>query len=46
LIASPSATYPYAVGAGGTAGAVGSGTGATGGGAGGSGLIIVEEYYV
>jgi hypothetical protein len=40
FISSPSATYTYTVGAGGTAG-----TGAFNGGNGGSGLIIVEEYY-
>jgi hypothetical protein len=44
LIASPSATYSYAVGAGGTAGTAG--TGGQAGGAGGSGIIIVEEFYV
>jgi len=44
LIASPSATYAYAVGAGGTAGAAG--TNGFVGGAGGSGVIIVTEYYV
>ena len=43
IIASPSATYSYAVGAGGTAGTAGSGGSA--GGAGGSGIIIVEAYY-
>jgi hypothetical protein len=42
IIASPSATYSYAVGAGGTAGT----GGAQNGGAGGSGVIIVMEYYV
>jgi hypothetical protein len=44
LISSPSATYAYAVGAGGTAGTAP----ANGyvGGAGGSGIIIVEEYYL
>lgn len=41
IITSPSATYPYAVGAAGTAG---SGSTAAGG-AGGSGYIVVEEYY-
>jgi hypothetical protein len=46
LIASPSATYSYAIGAGGTAGAAGTGSNATAGGAGGSGFILVEEYYV
>lgn len=44
LIASPSATYGYTVGAGG-AGGIGTGTGALTGGAGGSGYIIVEEFY-
>ena len=41
FIGSPSATYSYAVGAGGT-----KGDGASAdGGSGGSGIIIVEEYY-
>ena len=44
LISSPSATYSYAVGAGGTAGTAG--TSGYAGGAGGSGAIIVEEFYV
>lgn len=39
LIASPSATYTYTVGAGGTAGSGGTP------GAGGTGIIIVEEFY-
>lgn len=43
IIASPSASYSYAVGAGGSAGSAG-GSGSAGG-AGGSGLIIVEEFY-
>jgi len=43
IIASPSASYSYAVGAGGSAGSAGSSGSA--GGAGGSGLIIVEEFY-
>lgn len=43
IIAAPSATYAYAVGAAGTAGAAGASGFA--GGAGGSGYIIVEEYY-
>lgn len=43
IINSPSATYSYAVGAGGTGGAAG--TSGAAGGAGGSGVIIVEEYY-
>lgn len=43
IIASPSATYAYAVGAAGTAGSAG--TGGAVGGAGGSGVIIVEEFY-
>ncbi len=42
-IISPSSTYAYAVGAGGTAG--GAGTAGFAGGAGGSGIIIVEEHY-
>lgn len=42
-IASPSATYSYAVGSGGSAGSAG--TGGSGGGAGAAGLIIVREYY-
>lgn len=43
-ISSPSATYAYAVGAGGTAG--GAGTSGVAGGAGAAGVIVVEEYYV
>lgn len=43
MIANPSATYSYAVGASGTAGSAG--TSGAAGGAGGSGLIMVEEYY-
>lgn len=43
IISSPSATYSYAIGAGGTAGAAGTSGGA--GGAGGSGYIIIEEHY-
>jgi hypothetical protein len=43
LITSPSATYSYAVGAGGTAGAAG--TGGSTGGTGGAGLIVITEYY-
>jgi hypothetical protein len=43
IFPSPSATYSYSVGAGGTVGA--SGTGGNTGGAGGSGIIIVTEYY-
>lgn len=42
-IASPSASYSYAIGAAGTAGTAGSSGSA--GGAGGSGYIIVEEFY-
>lgn len=43
IIATPSATYSYAVGA---AGAVGTaGTNGQAGGAGGSGIIVVTEYY-
>lgn len=41
LISSPSATYAYTVGAGGTAGSAGVYSGA----AGGSGIIIVTEHY-
>ena len=41
IINSPSATYTYTVGAGGTAGTAAG----TAGGAGGSGIIIVDEYY-
>lgn len=44
IITSPSATYPYAVGAAGTAG-TGSGIGAANGGAGGAGIIEITEYY-
>lgn len=43
LINTPSATYTYTVGAGGTAGAAG--TNGNAGGVGGSGYIIVDEYY-
>ena len=43
-IASPSATYSYAVGAAGTAGTAG--TSGFAGGAGGAGIIVVEEYYI
>lgn len=41
-ITSPSGTYAYAVGAGGTQGAAGGGNG---GGLGGEGIIIVNEFY-
>jgi hypothetical protein len=44
LITGPSATYSYAVGAGGDGGTAG--TNGTNGGKGGSGIIIVEEYYL
>jgi hypothetical protein len=43
IISSPSSTYAYAVGAGGTGQAAGTSGGAGGNGA--AGLIIVEEYY-
>lgn len=43
IIPAPSATYAYAVGGGGTAGAAG--TSGFIGAVGGSGIIIVEEYY-
>jgi len=43
IITSPSATYSYAVGAGGTAGT--SGTSGYAGGAGGSGVIYVTAYF-
>jgi len=43
IIASPSASYSYAVGAAGTAGVAGAS--AYAGGAGGSGYIIIEEHY-
>ena len=43
IIASPSSSYSYTVGAGGTAGTAG--TNGQAGGVGGSGVIIVEEYY-
>lgn len=42
IITSPSATYAYAIGAGGTQGAAGGGNG---GGLGGDGIIIVTEHY-
>lgn len=44
IIASPSASYSYSVGASGLAGAAG--TSGSSGGAGGSGYIEVTEYYV
>lgn len=44
IITSPASTYAYAVGAGGTAGAVAGGT-VYAGGAGAAGLIEVTEYY-
>jgi len=43
IITSPSSSYSYAVGAGGTAGTAGSG--GLAGGAGAAGVIIVEEFY-
>lgn len=43
LIDSPSATYTYSVGAGGTNGSAG--TGGNAGNLGGSGFIVVDEYY-
>ncbi|MCL8485175.1 MULTISPECIES: hypothetical protein [Bradyrhizobium] len=43
LIASPAASYAFAVGAGGTAGTAGSG--GTTGSSGGSGVIIIDEFY-
>lgn len=43
IINSPSSSYPYLIGAGGTAGSAG--TSGAAGGLGGSGLIIVEEHY-
>lgn len=43
VITSPSASYTYVVGAGGTAGTAG--TNGNVGGAGAAGIIIVEEYY-
>jgi len=42
-ISNPSATYSYAVGAGGTAGTAG--TSGAAGGAGAAGIIIIYEYY-
>jgi hypothetical protein len=45
LVTSPSATYSYAVGAGGTAGSAGTGNNATPGGAGGSGYIAVTAFF-
>ena len=45
MITSPSATYSYAVGAGGSAGAAGTGANAATGGAGGSGYISVTAYF-
>jgi len=43
IINNPSASYAYAVGAGGTAGAAG--PSGVAGGAGGSGIVVVEEFY-
>ena len=43
IITSPSASYSYTIGSGGTAGTAG--TNGFAGGAGGSGIIYVEEYY-
>ena len=43
IITSPSASYSYSIGAGGTAGVAG--TGGYAGGTGGSGLIIVTAYF-
>lgn len=43
IITSPSASYPYSVGAGGTGQAAG--TGGAAGGNGGSGQVVVYEYY-
>lgn len=43
IINSPSATYSYSVGTGGSAGTAG--TSGAAGGAGGSGLIVITEYY-
>jgi hypothetical protein len=43
LIVNPSASYPYAVGAGGSSGGAGASSGS--GGAGASGLIIIWEFY-
>ena len=43
IITSPSSSYSYSVGTGGSAG--GAGTSGQAGGAGGSGLIVVYEYY-
>ena len=45
IIASPSATYSYAVGAGGTAAVAGTGTAARAGTTGGSGVIYISAYY-
>lgn len=44
IITSPSSTYSYAVGAGGSGGAAG--TGGAAGGSGKAGIIIVREYYI
>jgi hypothetical protein len=43
IITSPSATYHYTIGAGGTGGY--GGTSGQNGGTGGSGVIVVREYY-
>lgn len=43
IISSPSSTYSYAIGSGGTAG--GAGTNGAAGGVGGSGLVLVFEHY-
>ena len=46
IIPTPSSTYSYTVGAGGTAGTAGTGTGNATGAIGGSGYIEVTEYYL
>lgn len=43
IVPSPSATYSYAIGTGGTAG--GAGTNGYAGGAGGTGCLIIDEFY-
>jgi hypothetical protein len=45
IITSPSATYGYAVGAGGTTGGAAGTNGGTGGN-GAAGIIVVEEHYI
>lgn len=45
IISTPSTSYTFSIGVGGTAGTAGTGTGAAPGAIGGSGIIVVEEWY-